>query len=205
MPKILTVSSQKGGVGKTTLSLNLYQTYKDSNIDCAIVEIDNQGSIEGLMNTFPNMDINLIKSSDFKEFEELLDRPEQLLIVDTMPNLEKEWIEQIYPFSDFILIPSKPSVLDALSVMNTVEVAKKFQKKANFGVVLNMVPTGSYPEQIKKLMEGNQIPLLKSLIKNRITYTRSITEGSIFSEYNRTAIDEFKNLALEVFGKLTVG
>lgn len=204
MPKILTISSQKGGVGKTTLSLNLYQAYTDSNIKCAIVEIDKQGSIEGLLKTFPNLEINLIKPSDFKKFSELKKLPYQLLIVDTMPNLDEKWIKEIFPESDFILIPSKPSVLDALSVLNTIEVAKKFNKSKQCGVILNMIPSqGSYLKEIEQLMKTNQIPLLKSKIKNRITYTRSITNGSIFSEYNRNAITEFKDLALEIFGKLT--
>ncbi len=203
MPRVLTISSQKGGSGKTTLSLNLYKTYTESNISCAIVEIDKQGSIEGLLNTFPDLNINLIKSTDFKKFSDLLELDYQLLIIDTMPSLDEKWIKEIYPLSDFILIPSKASVLDALSVMNTVVAAEMYGKKEQCGVVLNMVPTSlKYAEQVKALMHSNGIPLLKSFVKNRITYTRSVAEGSIFAENNRTAINEFKDLALEVFGKL---
>ncbi len=51
MPFILTLAQQKGGVGKTTLSLNLYTCFEHNKLKCAIVDADYQGSITNLYKT----------------------------------------------------------------------------------------------------------------------------------------------------------
>lgn len=56
MAKIITLAHQKGGVGKSTLALNLALCFKDQ-LRVALIDSDLQGSIYHLKEDFPELNI----------------------------------------------------------------------------------------------------------------------------------------------------
>jgi chromosome partitioning protein len=56
MAKIITLAHQKGGVGKSTLALNLALCFKDQ-LRAALIDADLQGSIYHVKKDFPELDI----------------------------------------------------------------------------------------------------------------------------------------------------
>lgn len=95
MPLIITLTHQKGGVGKTTLACNLYRYFAD-RLECAILDIDPQGSISESYNLIGNdeeafwKDVKIIDNKPFQDglsFEALKERKEKVILIDTPPYL----------------------------------------------------------------------------------------------------------------------
>ncbi|KAA6437914.1 ParA family protein, partial [Dyadobacter flavalbus] len=81
MAKIITIAHQKGGVGKSTLALNLAICFQEE-LSVALVDIDVQGSIADLKNDFS--DLSIITEDQFDQIQKL---SYDLIVVDTPPYL----------------------------------------------------------------------------------------------------------------------
>ncbi len=211
MPRIITLSHQKGGVGKTTLSLNLYHYFAKQNVRCGLVDSDPQGSITKLYERLGQQDswgnINIIERKSFKKFEELEEHPDyDVFIIDTPPYLDTNLVE-IYQSSDFVLIPCKCSPLDALAIEETIELVKQAQevfKGLKAGIVINQAITGTdFTKQIRSLLSNYEFPVLDTEIGNRVAYSRSLFNSqSVFVEKNPKAAQEVAALAEEIISLL---
>lgn len=207
MPRIITLSHQKGGVGKTTLSLNLYHYFVKQSVRCGLVDADPQGSITKLYERLGNQPnwgtLNILERKSFKRFEELEEHPDyDVFIIDTPPYLDTNLVE-IYQSSDFVLIPCKCSPLDALAIEETIELVKQAQavfKNLKAGIVINQSIQGTgFNDQVRGLLNQYDFPVLKTEIGNRVAYARSFfTSQSVFAEKNKKAAQEVKNLAKEI-------
>lgn len=57
MAKIITIAHHKGGVGKSTLAINLALCFQDQ-LSVAVVDTDLQGSLYHIREDFPGLAIN---------------------------------------------------------------------------------------------------------------------------------------------------
>jgi chromosome partitioning protein len=86
MPLIITLAHQKGGVGKSTLSLNLYGYFSQNGYQCVLVDIDPQGSITSLLQVFDESgNVKLIERTSFKSYAELEEKIAgfDIVVIDT--------------------------------------------------------------------------------------------------------------------------
>jgi len=93
MAKIITLAHQKGGVGKSTLALNLALCFKDQ-LRVALIDSDLQGSIYHLKDDFPELDI--LTPEKISEIPKL---DYDLIIVDTPPYLSNR-LNELFSYSD---------------------------------------------------------------------------------------------------------
>jgi chromosome partitioning protein len=131
MPLIITLAHQKGGVGKSTLAINLYGYFSKAGYKVAIIDIDPQGSITALLKTFGAREgVALFERGSFKTFEELEAQVSdyEIVIIDTPPYLSKE-LQQVLAISHLVLIPCKASPFDALAVVQTIGLVQEEQKR----------------------------------------------------------------------------
>lgn len=211
MAVIITLAHQKGGVGKTTLALNLYDHFTRNGTKCAIVDADAQSSIAHLYETMGHQEgwgeLEIIPRGAFKNFGELENLGgRDVLFIDTPPYLSAE-LPEIFRISDFILVPCKPSPLDALAIKNTVATIKQAQAGKpglKAGIVLNMTVSGTgFNAQARLALEGYDVPVFKSEIGNRVAYSRSLfISRSVHSEKNNKAAAEIAALAGEIINHL---
>ena len=128
-PIIITLSHQKGGVGKSTLAFNLAAYFQRQGDNCAVVDSDLQGTITEIFNNFSQdketmSGVRLIRRDAFKDYKELLKlRQFALIVIDTPPYLSAE-LDHIYSISDFVLVPTKPSVKDYLAISKTINLVR---------------------------------------------------------------------------------
>lgn len=197
--KIITVAHQKGGVGKTTLALNLAFYLKDIK-RVGIVDTDLQGSVQGLD--------TLLDGITLVSYEALLEGnyPElDILIIDTPPYLTNR-LNDLFAVSDFVLIPTKVSYLDAMALKATMAMLQQTQQDRpdlKAGIVLNMVkPRTSMNREIKDILDAYPIPTLETRIHERVSYIRSVIAGGIVQLEDQKAHEEMADLAEEIINKL---
>jgi chromosome partitioning protein len=207
MPLIISVAHQKGGVGKSTLALNLTSFFKRNGAESAVVDADAQGSISNLISSFGADNaygsVNLIPRNSFKSFTELTKMKQyQVLLIDTPPYLSSN-LSEIFQISDFVLVPTKPAVFDMFAIEGTIELineAKKTKPELKTGVVINMSATGAkHVEEIRNYMKNKGINVLNTEIAKRIEFERCLLySDSIFSTSDEKAKDEISRLGNEI-------
>ena len=208
MPAIISTAHQKGGVGKTTLILNIYGHLKANGFKCAVVDADPQGSISYLCDRLKHKDgwkaVELIKRESFSNFSDLVGLEQyDVLLIDTPPYLSNI-MPQIFQISDFVLIPCKASPLDAIAIENTLEFIKQgLVKNPNLkaGIVMNMTIAGTgFNKEVRAILEQHDFPVLETEIGNRIAYSRSLLlSPSVAVEKNAKAKKEIDLLITEIF------
>jgi chromosome partitioning protein len=213
MPTFITTAHQKGGVGKSTIALNLYGYFTKAGLKTAIVDIDPQGTITQFSELAEAGRFNLIKRRDFVESEEedhisierllVQVKDYDVVIIDTPPYLTDE-LEDIFQITNLLIIPCKASLFDALAIRQTlafIENSKRANDKNFISViVLTMVISGSnIQDQIREVLKQHKTPILDTEIGNRIAYAKSLLlTGSIVDDDTGKAKDEIENLATEI-------
>lgn len=192
MSKIITIAHQKGGVGKSTLALNLAYSFA-KNVNTILTDIDPQGSTIQLSGIIPDLSIisftNDIYSQNF-----------DALFIDTPPYLMNE-ILPIFLKSDLVIIPTKAGIPDIMAIRSTVELVKEAQKtnkNLKAAIVLNMVkPRASITEQAKEQLKEYGLPIIGE-IRDRVAYTNTFLTGGVLTGTDENAKIEINELTRKI-------
>ena len=192
MSKIITIAHQKGGVGKSTLALNLAYSFA-KNVNTLLTDIDPQGSTIQLSGIIPDLSIipfsNDIYSQNF-----------EALFIDTPPYLMNE-ILPIFLKSDLVIIPTKAGVPDIMAIRSTVDLVKEAQKtnkKLRAAIVLNMVKArASITEQAKEQLKEYGLPIIGE-IRDRVAYTNTFLTGGVLTGTDENAKIEVNELTSKI-------
>lgn len=199
MGKIITIAHQKGGVGKSTLALNLAVCFQDQ-LSVALVDTDLQGSIADLKDDLP--ELSIIQEDNFENIRQL---KHQLIIIDTPPYLSNR-LPDLFLISDYVLIPTKAGFFDVMAIRSTIALVKEAQKKhsqLNAGIVLNMIkPRSGVTGEVQELLKSFDMPLLNTVIHDRVSFTRSPITGGVLSGDDSKAKEEITGLAEEIVNSI---
>ena len=198
MSKIITIAHQKGGVGKSTLALNL--SYRFSNdVKTALTDVDPQGTIMNLQELVEDFDI-----INFDTMKKLRSLEYDVVFIDSPPYII-DTIQPIFEESDFVLVPTKVGVPDIMAISTTIELIKKTQKKnkdLKAAIVLNMLkPNIKIKEQAIEQLEKYELPILSS-IHDRISYGSSFLNGGVMGTNDSQAKNEIEKLSNEILNML---
>ncbi|MEO8947084.1 MAG: ParA family protein [Mucilaginibacter sp.] len=195
MAKIITIAHQKGGVGKSTLAINLALCFQDQ-LSVALVDTDLQGSLYHSRDDFPELAI--IGADKLADIEKLAF---DLIIVDTPPYLSNK-LPELFLRSDFILVPTKAGFFDVMAVHSTIALIQEaIAKSSNIraGIVLNMVkPRSGITNDVRGLLETLGVQLLETVIHDRVSIARSPMTGGVLQSVDQKAKDEVTSLAEEI-------
>jgi len=198
--KIITVAHQKGGVGKTTLALNLAACFAQG-LKVGVLDTDMQGSLSGIKDE--------LEGITFVPFDGKLDQlakqPFDLLVVDTPPYLTNQ-LPDLFAVSDFVLVPSKVGFFDVMAIKATIELLTQAEQKRpqlKYGVVLNMVkPRTGLNKSVQEILSSYGAVLLTTTIADRVSYTRSALTSGVFGSDDEKAKEEITSLADEILTTL---
>lgn len=195
MAKIITLAHQKGGVGKSTLALNLALCFQDQ-LKVALIDSDLQGSIYHLKEDFPELDI--LAPEKISEIPTL---NYDLIIVDTPPYLSNR-LNELFSYSDYVLVPTKAGFFDVMAIKATLALVKFSQaqnQKLKAGIVLNMLkPRSGITAEVIELIQTLGTPLLTSRVFDRVSLARSSMTSGILKSTDQKAIEEVTFLAEEI-------
>lgn len=198
--RVITVAHQKGGVGKSTLTLNLAFAFAES-LRVGVVDTDKQGSIIGLQGLLAGL--RLIELADLKAGR-VADC--DLVLIDTPPYLSSD-LPGLFALSHYVLIPSKAGIMDAMAVTATADLLKRSmatRPTLRAGIVLNMVlPQSTMNDEIRSMLGANGIPIHETMITQRVSYARApLTDGGVFGSTDQKAKAEVIALANEIIDAL---
>lgn len=187
--KILGLLSRKGGVGKTTLALHLSVAAQASGLRVLLVDLDPQGSAAAWWQAraadTPQLDV-----AEPGRLEGLLDQAGtagvDLVVIDTRPSAEADAI-QVAALSDYILVPTRPAILDLRAILGTLDIVKGGRHRAS--IVLNACspPRGGIGEasstsDARKALKAFGVPVAPVSIVQRAPLAHALVGGQAVSE-----------------------
>lgn len=202
--KIITLAHQKGGVGKSTLALNICAALNEAGSSSYILDMDVQGSlIDGytLSQKSEAWQHVIVKTLD-KPLSDLVNDDAAFIIIDTPPYLSTQ-LAEIFSVSDLVIVPCKTSLFDIRAVRSTLALIKQnnTNNKVKYGVVVNMVVgnANALNEMITDVLTGYEVKLFATQIKNRVSYEKSLfLKGSVITGDDEKAKDEIYTLTSEI-------
>jgi chromosome partitioning protein len=181
--RILTIASQKGGTGKTTLAAHLSVEAERSKAGpVAVIDTDPQGSLAAWWNTreanTPHFAaVNIAQLTD--HLKRLWQQGIKLVIIDTPPQT-LDAIKNANTAADFVLIPARPSPHDLRAVAAVVEMVEEAKKPFCF-VINGATPRSIIAKQaVGALAEHGKVAPVT--IHHRVDFAASMTDGRTVAE-----------------------
>ena len=210
LSKVITISQQKGGTGKTTLAVHLAMAFiKYHDLKVAIIDTDPQGSLGKwfMIRTekkVSNENLTFKTASLWgAQYEaKILKNDHDIVIIDTPPKIESDARPSIEA-ADLVLIPIAASHVDFWATGAIVEIAKKANKK-----ILAQINRSSQRSKLidktKDFIKSLDLKSTETIIGNRQIYTSSMGEGKTAVEKQRkgNAVDEIKQLSDQILKQL---
>lgn len=192
--------NQKGGVGKTTLSVNVSTALSRLGRRVMLVDADPQGSV-----------LDWSASREDEPLFPVVGLPTKTLHRDIIPHLENyddividgpprvnELARSAILAADFVAIPVQPSPYDvwaAAEIVDLLQEAAVFKENMKYSFVINRKITNTaIGRDVVKALSGYDIPVLPSHICQRVAFAESAAQG-------RTVIEDAPegSAAAEIF------
>ena len=210
LSKVITISQQKGGTGKTTLAVHLAMAFiKYHNLKVAIIDTDPQGSLGKwfMIRTekkVSNENLTFKTASLWgAQYEsKTLKNDHDIVIIDTPPKIESDARPSIEA-ADLVLIPMAASHVDFWATGAIVEIAKKANKKI-LAQINRSSERSKLMDKTKDFIKSLDLKPTHTIIGNRQIYTSSMGEGKTAVEKQKkgNAVDEIKKLSDQILNEL---
>jgi chromosome partitioning protein len=203
---IIGVLNQKGGVGKTTLAVNVSATLALRGLRVLLVDADPQGSslawsaARSAALLFPV--VGMPKPTLHRDMPEVA-RDYDAVVIDGAPRVNDLGRAAILA-SDVILIPVQPSPYDVWAAADTVQLireAQQFKESLKAAFVINRKIVGTaIGRDVASALEHFEIPVLPAALSQRVIYAESAAQGLAVAEVapNSEATRELAALVLSL-------
>ncbi len=210
--KIIAVVNQKGGSGKTTVSMQLAGAIARRGNKVLVVDADLQATATRWAASaldeipFPASVIGLSAASSkvHREVKKFIDDYDYI-IIDCPPAADSPVPQSALLIADLALVPIIPSPLDmwaAVGIRQVIQNVSDFNEALQSRLVLNQCqPKTTLTQESLEVLPEFGIPLLKTQIQHRQVYRQSAVFGQTvhnFGSKASAAISEIESLTDEV-------
>ena len=161
--KVVSVIAQKGGAGKTTLSVALACTAAAVRLSAVIVDLDPQATAASWADRRDSESPAVISAQPPRLARILGAAGTQavdLAVIDTAPRVEQSAVAAAKA-ADLVLIPTRTAVYDLETVVTTVELIRAVRRDVPLLCVLNGAPPrGPRQQQARDLPSRHRCPRL---------------------------------------------
>ena len=179
MAKIILITHQKGGVGKSTLTFNLAQNFSN-NSNVAVLDFDLQGSLSQLKEVVTGFDIIPF----VEEIKSISNLKYDFIFIDTPPYLSNH-LSKLIQIADLILVPTKAGILDILAIKSTLKLIEHEHKSNSTLIVFNMIkPNTTLTQDILISLKEYNVPIAKTYISDLVAFTRSVIMKGVTNDRN---------------------
>ncbi len=205
---VIAIVNQKGGTGKTTLSINLAAAFAEL-YPTLLLDADPQGSALDWADSRAapqmNLDAGELPEGDLLRELRALSATYDRIIIDGPPGIGRTSADAVR-VADIVLIPSKPSPFDVWACSDIVDAVKARQKttggvpRAAF-VITMARPRTRLLAQVDTALAEYGIPALSARTTERVAYPTTAIEGkSVLDGRDRTAQQEILAMRDEIEG-----
>lgn len=208
---IITVSSLKGGTGKTSLSVHIAHAIALKKRSVLLVDADPQSSASDWAaareDTPPFPVIGLARETLHRDLPELSKNYEHT-IIDTPPRVSALARSAVVA-ADLVLIPVQPSSYDIWAAEETVKLtedAKGFNPDLRAAFVINRrIPGTVIGREATEALSDYSLPILDTSISQRVAIAESSAGYTVFENQPKgAAAKEFKALCKEILKLMEV-
>ena len=187
--KTLALLARKGGAGKTTLAVHLAVLAVQSGLRVLLVDTDPQRSTAAWWRSRSAATPELVEC-EASQLPDVLAAARadgiELVVVDTRPSVEAD-TATVARLADFVLIPTRPTILDLRAIGATVEVVQAVNRRG--AVVLNAVLAGRDGEESPQAAEAREALAAYALevapvaVGNRVALGHALVDGRAVTEF----------------------
>ena len=199
--KLLTITGYKGGVGKSTVAINL-AVYLGQKAQCLLVDGDpNRTALslasrgEGSAKSFP------VKVVDERQAMKIVSDFD-FVVIDTPARPHSDDLKELAKGCDLLILPTVP---DIISLEPMLETAAQLGKGGNYRALLTMVPPLPSKEGaiMQQELRDNGIPVFSSMIRRSAGFSKAALAGVSIRDLKdsraKVAWNDFKKLGAEVW------
>lgn len=191
--RVVALVGNKGGAGKTTLSVNLASAL-ERRASAALVDADQQGSTLRWRALSESANLPLVLPGVVglgDRVREALER-HRYVVIDCPPSVVAPQTREALRICDLALIPVQPSPLDlwaTVHIEQEVEAARTDNPALGALLVLNQLePRTRLSRTVRLALEEMDIPAADTAIRRRVVYRTGALEGrSVFDMGSRGA------------------
>jgi len=189
--KTLGIIAQKGGAGKTTLSIHLSVRAGMAGLKVLLVDTDPQASATAWWRRRPEETPALIQSRGELLPDVLSSAVGQgydLVVIDTAPHSSGE-ASATARLSDVVYIPTRPAILDLDAIGVSTELVASTGTMSK--IVLNSCPPPNrYGEphivsEARQALKTYGIPVSEVAISQRAAFSHALIDGHAVNEFER--------------------
>src|SRR5688572_7669451 len=196
--KVITVTNQKGGSGKTTISMQLAGALARRGNKVLVVDADPQGTATRWAATaeddrpFPASVVGLSAASAkvHREVRKFID-DYQYIIIDCPPAADSPVPQSALLISDLALVPIIPSPLDmwaAVGIRKVIENISEINQELQARLVINQCqPNTSLAKEALEVLPEFGIDLCKANLQQRQVYRQSAVFGQTVHDFGNKA------------------
>lgn len=206
MAKVISIMNQKGGAGKTTLTVNIADNLHLMGARVLLIDSDPQGSsldwasVRNCEDSFSV--VGLPKPTMHKDVKNF-DNDYDFILIDGPPR-SYDVARSILLASDIVIIPVQPSPYDVWATEETIKLVNEcltFNENMKCAFVINRKITNTnISRDVLEAFANYDIPVLKTAICQRVIFAELAGQGSsvVRTSLDNIAAIEIKQLTTEI-------